>query len=139
MALRINGYNYIKKRRSTSNTTDPNALKDVLLYFALQVPGSNPSIKESQGRRSRQEHQDETEVGAMWKAYLPGTISYITHTAQTQLLTDGTTHSRKALYVNYPLRKCTINMPMGQANEGNFSQKVIPSFGCVKFKMQSNL
>lgn len=75
----------------------------------------------------------------MWKAYLPGTISYITQTVQTQLLTDGTAHSRKALYVNYPLRKCTINMPIGQANEGNFSQKVIPSFGSVKFKMQSNL
>lgn len=30
-------------------------------------------------------------------------------------------------------------MPTGQANEGNFSQKVIPSSASVKLKMQSNL
>lgn len=30
-------------------------------------------------------------------------------------------------------------MPIGQANEGNSSHKVIPSSGSVKFKMQSNL
>lgn len=92
-----------------------------------------------QGRNIRMK----LKYGAMWKAASNHTSQALLAAFLIQLkpscLTDGTTHSRKALYVNYPLRKCTINMPIGQANEGNSSHKVIPSSGSVKFKMQSNL